>query len=762
MSEPNEDIAKPDSRGAKILAVLRRTAVKAARFLLIPGLVAWGGYTIYQDPAAALAYLGNHLGIVFWALILLAIIVFRVAESKARMKVILTPSKTKRTKMKDPMQATHTAVAEWIELAYFRDALPWRIIQILAAAATVWAVTTRQLSLDDFSAAPIQWEPVAVTLAAPVLWVSILALRIRPTMTKRHQTIKAIFNIARSSMKFPRPTQRPTSEQARLQDPFKVVKVKEWETLELPRRFRIEGPADMSVTNTSAWDEVMENLDAKLTHPEGWHLDKDRAGTSADIFPAQYPTSVLWAGEFDPDPLVFLAGADLDAPGEWASFTFGETSPHIMVTGGTGSGKSSFAEAVLAQAGIKPMPWDPTLFIDCQIIDPKGPFANRWENRPNMTVTNGSVDLPDEFGENQSGVVAMAMHAEKLLAELNRRSALQQGYKGIATWIDLPDEVKKSAKLRPVIIVMDEFLDHVTKDSSKSEQADIENAARDRIVYITGQIARKGRSLGMHLILIAQDGKMTDIGSSLVRQMVARMVLGNMDRMAMGRMFGEGTELGILPASRLVNGKLKGIPGRGRLMNAPGQALRRIQVFWFGGSSNLDNLDKFLPRSVQEGEVRDSLGGMEDLDENGVPDEWENLPARGMRIIPESGFDAFAAEAADATASGTDGAADAIEAGAEASPSYVEPWVAQTAESNAATLVDEGNTGAEATGEDAATEAGDGFDGPAEVREIDWTTKDNPFAPKAETVPDQKPSGGTGSQNPFKVEDLFGSGKPRP
>jgi hypothetical protein len=647
MSGKQDKPAETDPTTSKVPAKLRRLIVKLARFFLIPGLAAWGIYVVAQDPEGALAYIANHLGVAFWLLLVLGIVGGRAAEAKARMKTLTDPKS--RRKIKDPLQGTFAALGEWVELALFRDHLAWRIVQLVSTAFCLFMVTTKSLSVDDIStAAESGWAPVVQTLLWPVLWVILLAVRISPSSKKRHTTLKAIYNIANSSMKFPRPTPRMQPDVMRLQDPFRVVKVREWETLELPRRFRVEGPANMSVTDTKAWEELMENLDAKLPHPEGWHLDKDRTGTSAEIYPAEYPVSVLWKGEYDPDPLVFLPGADLDHPGETASFTFGETTPHIMATGGTGSGKSSFAEIVLAQAGIKPMPWDPTLYADCQIIDPKGPFANRWENRPNMTVTNGAVDIVDEFGESMSGVVAMAMHAEKLLKELERRSNVQQGYKGIATWIDLPDDVKKSEKLRPVIIVMDEFLDHVTKDSSKSEQAEVENAARDRIVYITGQIARKGRSLGLHLILIAQDGKMTDIGSALVRQMVARIVLGNMDRNAMARMFGDGADLGILPTARLVNGRLKGIPGRGRLMNAPGQAIHKVQIAWFGGSSNLDALDKFLPRAVVAEEAPESIESLEDLDGNGIPDAWENLPVRKpaagtLRVISEADFDLLTA-----------------------------------------------------------------------------------------------------------------------
>lgn len=761
---------RTDSKGAKVLGALKRAGVKAVRILLIPALIGWAGYLTYQDPAAVGRYLASHLGVVVWVVLVVGIVLGRFAEARARMTAILAPAKSRRRKAQTALQATPTAVSEWIETAFFRDKVPWRLMQYASTAATVWAVSTRPLSVRDFMEPPVDWAAVSFPLFAPLVWVCLLAARVRPTMKARHESIQAIYNIVYSCMKFPRPNQRPTGEQVRLLDPFKVVNVKEWETLELPRRFRVEGPKTMSVTDTKVWEELMDNLDAKLPHPEGWHLEKDRSGTSAEIYPAQYPISVLWEGQYDPDPLVYQAGVDLDAPGEWASFTFGETSPHIMVTGGTGAGKSSFAEIVLAQAAIKPMPWDQTLFADCHIIDPKGPFANRWENRPNMTVTNGAVDTVDEMGEPQSGIVSMAMHAEKILAELQRRSDLQNRYKGIATWVDLPDEVKKSEKLRPLIIVFDEFLDFVTKDSSKSEASEVENAAKDRVVYIAGQVARKGRSLGLHMILVAQDGKMTDIGSSLVRQMVARGVMGNMDRTAMGRMFGEGAELGILPASRLVNGKLKGIPGRGRLMNAPGQAIRRIQVAWFGGSTNSDALDKYLPRTAAVGEVRESVDALEDKDGNGIPDAWENLPPDGMHPISENEFDALTAIARPVSSpespAGQEDAAEDEAVHAESAPETP----------TAAPKREDGQSPAQESATPPATPAVAQEAPPATpvdsiaAEEEKWLTN-NPFAaaaqakaePPAEVqIPDDEtPKLQAPPPTQLNLSDLFGTGKPR-
>jgi len=63
---------------------------------------------------------------------------------------------------------------------------------------------------------------------------------------------------------------------------------------------------------------------------------------------------------------------------------------------------------------------------------------------------------------------------------------------------------------------------------------------------------------------------------------------------------------------------------------ATGQPVKRFQAYWFGGSSNTGTLDRYLPRNRQPGAgifdgdaARVRIAAMEDLDNNGVPDAWE-------------------------------------------------------------------------------------------------------------------------------------------
>lgn len=291
---------------------------------------------------------------------------------------------------------------------------------------------------------------------------------------------------------------------------------------------------------------------------------------------------------------------------------------------------TSVTEAIVAQAATKPMPWsDPEdpIYAQIYIVDPKGPFANRWENRPNCHVVNGTRDKKNADGDDISGIEAMEEMVSHFSDEMNRRGKIIDDA-GLAKWLDFSDEEKRKLRLAPAFICLDEYLDHTDKLTSKSEQGERDNTARQVLTEQVLLIARKGRSYGFHIMLIAQMANMTAIGSALMRQLIARIIMGNMDASAYQSFFGT-TEVPLLPTQRS-NGK--GIPGRGRLMNAPGQKIHRLQAFWFGGDENSETLDKHLPKSSaggrRSGEEEEPYMGEE-------PDELEEVEVEESTPAPE-------------------------------------------------------------------------------------------------------------------------------
>ncbi|MDN5771747.1 MAG: hypothetical protein L0H24_12745, partial [Microlunatus sp.] len=263
---------------------------------------------------------------------------------------------------------------------------------------------------------------------------------------------------------------------------------------------------------------------------------------------------------------------------------------------------TSAAEIIAAQVLIKAMPWDPDLYGMVVIVDPKGPFARRWAGRPGVVVANGQMDSaePDEDGNPITGPTVMANCMAWLEAEHIRRANVMARYADVATWVHLPDEVKRAERFCPILVVLDEYIDHTDIEKAHGdERVERENEARIATARMASWHARKYRNVGMHTFLIAQRVNMSIIGNTLMSNLPVRIITGQMDRSQTETMFGT-SEVPSLPATRTVvesgERRVKTIPGRARIMNALGQAIHKVQVMWFGGATNSDTLDKWLPR----------------------------------------------------------------------------------------------------------------------------------------------------------------------
>ncbi|UQN30541.1 FtsK/SpoIIIE domain-containing protein [Brachybacterium kimchii] len=236
------------------------------------------------------------------------------------------------------------------------------------------------------------------------------------------------------------------------------------------------------------------------------------------------------------DPLPTRVGIPFDAlgsvPSAFGVNALGEQTvfdpienPHLLVLGGTGSGKSAGISTMLFHlilCGFHPVIIDPT----------KGGhdflFAKDWAIAP--------------FA---ADVYQAASTMKALYGELERRKALN-GKHGVVNVDKLPEEVRP----RHIVVVIDEFTSLIGKSAvpPKSEdpaadharlEAEAENNARAITGNIVGKLAREARSVGIHLILGTQKLKQDTLnkmpGGEDLKVNLARMGLGNMtqgDRMS--------------------------------------------------------------------------------------------------------------------------------------------------------------------------------------------------------------------------------------
>lgn len=554
-------------------------------------------------------YFLNHLGLAVIVLIPFGQVVAYTVRNYSRTHPPRTKSGRPKRPPKPPLPKTSQYVRDITDIMGNLDHFGWRLFYALGfIAIVVTSGILAPLRFDTFSnlVGPGQEEAIReiiMGLVIPVFYYVVSICRTQGVIKARQTAVDAVYAIARDTLKYPRANARVSTEKAaRLKNPHEAIDVKKWRSLyEIDECF-VLAPEEMSIEDVKSWDEFSANINAKLPRKEEWRIQRDPKGRGATAGPANYPTGVLWDGEYDPDPLTFIIGQNLET-GKKQYLTLSEVSPHVAVSGATSSGKTSLAEIMAAQVLIKPMPWDSNLHGMVVIVDPKGPFARRWGGRPGVVAINGQEDAaePDDDGSPITGPVVMASGMEWLEVEHKRRANILAQYKDLSSWVDMPDEVKRREKFFPILVILDEYLDHTDiEEANGDERVEKENFARKVTTRMANWHARKYRNVGMHTVLIAQEVKMTAIGSALMRNLPVRAITGQMDSSQLRTMFGDRDDIPSLPSTRYVftdgEKKAKTIPGRARFMNTLGQDIEKVQISWFGGKTNSETLDKWLPR----------------------------------------------------------------------------------------------------------------------------------------------------------------------
>lgn len=625
-------------------------------------------YFVWRDEGQRYPeFLSQHLALGLMSLLPIISVVVYMGRNYGRTH----PPKPKRGPKPEPKPALPSV---WQRLKDNQDIVanldPVRpAYWVLAVAAVYVAGHHVPVSLDQITRVASSRNTEEIQrLALPFLavFVAWLVQRVRCALVnhRRFGEIEECYQIVRASLAG---NSQPRKGQMREATPWQTVQVKTWNALyEIDEAF-VVAPRDLSVKKEDPWNDFSANLNSKMPRPEEWRVRRDPRGRGAHIEAANYPTAVLWDGQYDPDPLTFWLGKNLNT-GKNEYLTFNDASPHMALSGASSSGKTSLAEVIAAQTLVKPMPWDNTLFGWVAIIDPKGPFARRWAGRRGVSISSGQDEMPstDEEGNpiTLTGPSVMHLHLEWLEREHERRQKVLARYPDIGSWVDMPNDVKRKERFFPIFVILDEYLDHTDKEQDAGDSRVIrENASRAGLTRLATWHARKYRNVGMHTILIAQEVKMsgnTGIGSAFMRNLPVRGITGGMDSSQKRTMFGEREDIPSLPATRFVIGedgekKAKTIPGRAQIMNAAGQEIRNIQVGFFGGEANIATLDKWLPRGekAEPGDFTPAKGGTVVMDEDGnvmMPEKGAEDPESDLRVDPDDDSDADATEATSETA----------------------------------------------------------------------------------------------------------------
>ncbi len=196
-----------------------------------------------------------------------------------------------------------------------------------------------------------------------------------------------------------------------------------------------------------------------------------------EVMAIEPPTSEMIRARWSLSPrsTEAVVGISLDGP---FSIDMRRDGPHGLVAGTTGAGKSELLQTIVASLAVANRP-DGMTFV---LVDYKGGAAFK-----------DCVDLPHTVGmvtDLDTHLVERALVS--LGAELNRREHMlaDAGAKDIEDYVDLQVKRPELAAMPRLLIVIDEFA----------------SLARELPDFVTGlvNIAQRGRSLGIHLILATQ------------------------------------------------------------------------------------------------------------------------------------------------------------------------------------------------------------------------------------------------------------------
>lgn len=171
--------------------------------------------------------------------------------------------------------------------------------------------------------------------------------------------------------------------------------------------------------------------------------------------------------------------------------------PHFLIGGGTGSGKSYLVNSILFSLLNTKSPNELLLGI----IDPKGSEFLNFKDFPHV------IQYVDNAFENQLKLVIWAEN------EMNRRNTqvfAPKGVKNILQW----NERYPSEALPRILIVIDEYADIVTDKDQRKE-----------FEPVVMRLAAKARSAGLHLMLITQKPSIETINSTLRSNLGCRIAL---------------------------------------------------------------------------------------------------------------------------------------------------------------------------------------------------------------------------------------------
>ncbi len=260
-------------------------------------------------------------------------------------------------------------------------------------------------------------------------------------------------------------------------------------------------------------EHVEAYLDARV--PGEWAYEWDLINSQLHMSPKPEVPEDVVTGPGDVWHLIHI-GSDADGPVYWDL----KAAPHLLIVGGTGSGKSTAINSILGQ-----------------ILD--GELLHLVAIDPKMVSFVWAKDHPwcEKITIKLEESTALL---EAMLDEQSRRLNVMASH-GVEAWYDLPEDVR----FEPILIAIDEVAELFIKPPGASVQ---EIEQRKRCASAILRIAQMGRAAGFHLLCATQRIDGNFFGSRIRENFLARLACGRIDTEASETLF--GSDLADRPVKR--------------------------------------------------------------------------------------------------------------------------------------------------------------------------------------------------------------------
>ena len=328
--------------------------------------------------------------------------------------------------------------------------------------------------------------------------------------------------------------------------------------------------------------ETEKAYEGKYPTEEDYKFEWDSKNRQIVISTVALPRDLRWEGKLHEDPFTFIIGKNLDT-GEEITFSVKNENPHMLVGGGTGSGKSELMMTIIAQAILKG--WYVPLADPKMSGLVKFSRYRRYSNREGLRT--GIAPLL--AGDARSGIV---LHATEpvgvfdvlatVLKEMEYRMRLTEKYNAVnlSELLDSPPEGFNPADyptLKPILLVVDEIVAYLLAEKDTSAQE------------ILDRLAMYARAYNIFILTGAQKPLVELVGSNFRSNLGLRAGMGGLDSGTTRTLF-----TGDVPPLEITDKVTKKkIPGRGRFQADGAMGVEVFQAYWCGPKAI--DLDTYCP-----------------------------------------------------------------------------------------------------------------------------------------------------------------------